>query len=74
MPVIVTAAEADVDAAREAVLYREAFDVITKPIQHTEALASIRVALCQHGSFDCSRNRPALDGGQPRWSPWLSGN
>jgi DNA-binding NtrC family response regulator len=47
MPVIVTAAKADVDSAREALIYRGAFDVIAKPIHHTEALASIRVALWQ---------------------------
>jgi DNA-binding NtrC family response regulator len=47
MPVIVTAAKADADSAREALLYREAFDVITKPVHPVEAISSIRVALWQ---------------------------
>src|SRR5262249_4104195 len=45
MPVILTATKADVDVAREALLRRGAFDVITKPIHLTDALTSIRVAL-----------------------------
>lgn len=45
MPVILTAAKTDVDTAREALLRRGAFDVITKPIQPTEAFSSVRLAL-----------------------------
>src|SRR5689334_9841724 len=45
MPVIVTATVADVGAAREALLDRGAFDVITKPLHPSDALNSIRVAL-----------------------------
>ena len=47
MPVIVTATKADVDTARDALLYRNAFDVITKPLQPADALSSIRGALWQ---------------------------
>ena len=47
MPVILTATQTDVDAAREALLYRGAFDVITKPLHPSDALSSIRVALWQ---------------------------
>ena len=47
MPIIVTATATDVEAAREALLDRGAFDVITKPMDATDALNSIRVALWQ---------------------------
>src|SRR5690242_4883599 len=47
MPVIVTTTEGNVPEARKALLYRGAFDVITKPIDPTEALSSIRIALWQ---------------------------
>lgn len=47
MPVIVTAAPAEVELARDALLNRRAFDVLAKPIDSTEALTTVRMALWQ---------------------------
>lgn len=47
VPLVLTAGHVDREAAHDALLHREAFDIITKPVDLTEALASIRVALWQ---------------------------
>ena len=47
VPLVLTAGHMDREAAHDALLHREAFDIITKPVDLTEALASIRVALWQ---------------------------
>lgn len=47
VPLILTAGHEDREPARDALLHRGAFDVITKPVDPTDALASIQVALWQ---------------------------
>jgi DNA-binding NtrC family response regulator len=47
VPLILTAGREDREPARDALLHRGAFDVITKPVDPTDALASIQVALWQ---------------------------
>ena len=47
VPLILTAAREDREPARDALLHRGAFDVITKPVDQTDALASIQIALWQ---------------------------
>ena len=47
VPLVLTAGHVDREAAHDALLHREAFDIIRKPVDLTEALASIRVALWQ---------------------------
>jgi DNA-binding response OmpR family regulator len=47
VPLVLTAGHVDREAAHDALLHRGAFDIITKPVDLTEALASIRVALWQ---------------------------
>src|SRR5262249_33449616 len=46
-PVIVTAANTDIEPARDCLLRRGAFDVIAKPVDDLEALTSVRIALWQ---------------------------
>ncbi|MGC4096990.1 MAG: hypothetical protein QM706_07725 [Nitrospira sp.] len=47
VPLILTAGRQDREPARDALLHRGVFDVITKPIDPTDALASVQIALWQ---------------------------
>ena len=47
VPLVLTVGHVDRETAHDALLHRGAFDIITKPVDLTEALASIRVALWQ---------------------------